>query len=84
MILGPYREDGYQPPALATLDHIVPRAKGGTWAIKNLQLLRRDCNERKGSGPHGAMEFGETEAGQLQEELRRWLGASPLRNSAGK
>lgn len=31
----------------ATLDHVIPRAKGGTWNNTNLVLACRDCNKRK-------------------------------------
>lgn len=31
----------------ATLDHIVPRASGGTWARMNLQAAHKPCNELK-------------------------------------
>ena len=30
------------------LDHIVPRARGGTNVLKNLQLLCHHCNSVKG------------------------------------
>lgn len=30
-----------------TIDHIQPRAKGGTSAIDNLQTMCRDCNQGK-------------------------------------
>lgn len=32
----------------ATVDHIVPRSKGGGEELSNLQLLCRECNEAKG------------------------------------
>lgn len=32
----------------ATIDHIKPICKGGTWNIKNLQVAHCICNERKG------------------------------------
>ena len=30
------------------IDHVVPLARGGSNRLKNLQLLCRDCNRRKG------------------------------------
>ena len=37
------------PPRNLTLDHVVPRAKGGADADENLQLLCGACNSMKGS-----------------------------------
>ena len=34
-----------------TIDHVVPRSRGGSHELANLQLLCRDCNRRKGAGP---------------------------------
>ena len=34
-----------------TLDHVQPRAKGGSNSILNLRLAHRDCNTRRGDGP---------------------------------
>ena len=31
-----------------TIDHIKPRAKGGTTTIENCQLAHRECNLKKG------------------------------------
>jgi len=37
-----------EAPSLATLDHWVPRARGGTWSLGNLVLACKACNEDKG------------------------------------
>jgi 5-methylcytosine-specific restriction endonuclease McrA len=34
-----------------TLDHIVPRSKGGRNAIANLRLAHEECNRKRGDGP---------------------------------
>lgn len=36
-------------PEQATLDHIHPRSRGGTDGRRNLQMMCRDCNCRKGN-----------------------------------
>lgn len=35
------------PYALLTLDHIIPLAMNGSWAISNLQLACYPCNQKK-------------------------------------
>ena len=40
-----------------TEDHILPRSKGGQSKLKNLQLLCRECNEKKGSDTPGAKDI---------------------------
>ena len=35
------------PPELLTIDHIIPRAQGGSNELKNLQLLCAQCNVKK-------------------------------------
>jgi 5-methylcytosine-specific restriction endonuclease McrA len=41
---------GYPDPMSASLDHVVPLARGGDNAVENLQLAHLQCNLRKGKG----------------------------------
>ena len=36
------------PKTEATIDHVIPLSKGGTWDRWNLQLACRSCNGEKG------------------------------------
>ena len=36
-------------PEMATLDHILPRSKGGSGKIANLRAVHRRCNEERGN-----------------------------------
>ena len=45
--------DGYKckkcgSPSYLELDHIIPRARGGATSVRNLQVLCRSCNRKKG------------------------------------
>lgn len=37
-----------QDPAGASLDHVLPKAYGGGYALGNLRLAHRRCNETRG------------------------------------
>lgn len=39
-------------PTNATLDHVVPRSRGGNNSLSNLLLCCRSCNQSKGSTPY--------------------------------
>lgn len=34
---------------MMTIDHIIPKSKGGTWDIDNLQIMCTECNVKKGN-----------------------------------
>jgi hypothetical protein len=36
-------------PGAASIDHVVPRSRGGTSDLRNLRLAHRRCNTRRGS-----------------------------------
>ena len=43
------------PPRNLTIDHIVPRSRGGSHHVDNLQLLCGACNSAKGAGTQEAL-----------------------------
>jgi len=45
---GRCRQCGYMGPYIE-YDHILPRSKGGSNTVENIQLLCRQCNLKKGS-----------------------------------
>lgn len=47
-------EQWLQPPhpMSRTVDHIIRLADGGTWALANLQLAHRICNQQRHNGPN--------------------------------
>ena len=50
-----------------TVDHVVPRAQGGSDVLDNLQLLCGACNSTKGTGTHAALLAALRQRGILTE-----------------
>lgn len=40
-----------------TLDHVIPRSAGGEFRLENMQIICKECNERKGNMSHDGFEF---------------------------
>ena len=47
------------------IDHVIPRAKGGSDHVDNLQLLCGACNRAKGTGTQAELIAKLRERGQL-------------------
>lgn len=61
---------GWRSP---TLDHIKPKAKGGTDGLANLQVAHYGCNQEKGDGTTKSPP--RTPRSRVAQELReKWLG----------
>ena len=69
----------------STLDHVVPRAKGGPTVRNNLVAACADCNLQKSDSEfclwHRSQEFW-TDERELR--LLAWLNDDPLRTEAAK
>lgn len=44
-----YVKEGSGRPTLMTMDHIIPRSRGGDTSLENLQPMCEKCNSRKGN-----------------------------------
>jgi 5-methylcytosine-specific restriction endonuclease McrA len=46
MLVGP---EFFNHPKQASLDHVLPRSKGGTHSVSNLKLAHAICNLKRGA-----------------------------------
>lgn len=46
--LGFYALDGYKKEIMITIDHVIPKSRGGKNRLSNLQTLCFPCNQDKG------------------------------------
>lgn len=60
-------------PWLLEVEHIIPRAKGGTDEEENLWLACRACNLRKGSQTHGVDPLTNLELSLFNPRKQRWF-----------
>lgn len=61
-------QEHFQPRHL-TIDHIIPRAKGGTDHISNLQLLCGSCNTIKGTKTQEELIVALTDKGYIKRKM---------------
>lgn len=66
-----------QPISRATIEHIVPRSKGGTDALENLALACSGCNHEKGRrhDRRASARADEIQADLLARRRERWRPA---------
>lgn len=60
---------------MASKDHIIPRAHGGTHNIKNLVCACNHCNTRRGTMPYHLFVWIHKNHRQWQMFARRWAKA---------
>lgn len=69
-----------EPRSMATIEHILPRAHGGTDALENLGLACARCNSEKGVRHDSKRTFGgrlaEVVAALADKRLARWVPPS--------
>lgn len=49
-VLAPYMKTGPWPDNTRTIEHVVPRSRGGQTTLENLVIACMRCNLRKGDG----------------------------------
>ena len=52
-----------------TLDHVLPKSMGGTFAISNLVLACLECNQRRADTPYEKFANGKTVWQRIEAEL---------------
>lgn len=45
------RSEMKKGPLQSTFEHIIPRSEGGTYAVKNMAVSHKICNELRGNKP---------------------------------